>query len=132
MKTVSREPWRGGQICGHQIAYGMPWSIFCGEFKKLGSPLCHEHDRDLREEYGGQLPKFAPGNATGLELRQVGNGWSAFNGWDYLAGHYTREEAEYRFGFTLLWEPMDTPNAPHGEVPVRPSPEEVAAFAAQS
>jgi hypothetical protein len=133
VKTLPREPWRGGQICGWQTAYGMPWSTFCGEFKKLGSPLCDEHDRDMREDNYGALPKFAPGNALGLELRKVGDGWSAFNGWDYVAGHYaTREEAEYRFGFALLWEPMDTPNDPHGETPNRPSLEELAAFEAQS
>lgn len=66
MRTLPREPWRGGQICGYQIAYGLPWSVFCGEFKKLGSPLCEEHDREMREENGGVLPKFAPGNALGL------------------------------------------------------------------
>ncbi len=90
MRTLPGEPWRGGQICGWQIAYGLPWSIFCGEFKKLGSPLCEEHDRELREEHGGVLPKFAPGNALGL-------------------AEYRRETMPYMF--QLSWE-TENPDKP--------------------
>lgn len=60
MITLPREPWRGGQICGWQTAYGLPWSIFCGEFKETGSPLCEEHDYLERMDGYGSLPKFAP------------------------------------------------------------------------
>jgi hypothetical protein len=67
MKELSREPWRGSQICGYQTAYGLPWSIFCGELKKPGSPVCKQHDRELREDNYGRLPKFAEGNALGRD-----------------------------------------------------------------
>jgi len=103
MKTLSREPWRGGQICGYQIAYGLPWSIFCGEFKKQGSPACEFHDRELREENGGELPKFAPGNALGL-------------------APYRRETMPYMF--LLSWE-TDDPRRPQAA-----TPHEVAAWEA--
>ncbi len=66
MKTLPREPWRGGQICGWQIGYGLPHSIFCGELKKPGSPLCEYHDEQERLDNYGQLPKFARGNVLGL------------------------------------------------------------------
>lgn len=100
MRTLPREPWRGGQICGYQTAYGMPWSVYCGEMKKPGSPLCEEHDAEMREEYGS-LPKFAPGNALGL--------------------------AEYRRTtmpcmFQLAWEPYE------GDRPVPASEEEIKAW----
>lgn len=104
MITLPREPWRGGQICGYQTAYGLPWSIFCGELKKPGSPACDEHDRELREDNYGVLPKFAPGNALGLAA-------------------YRRETMPYMF--QLAWEPYE------GDKPVKPTPEELAAFEAQ-
>lgn len=68
MKTLRHEPWRGGQICGWQIGYGLPHSIFCGEFKKPGSVLCQYHDEQERLDNYGELPKFAPGNAPGLAV----------------------------------------------------------------
>lgn len=53
MITLPKEPWRGGQICGHQTNVG-GWSeglaAYCGEFKKLNSPACEKHDRELRED----------------------------------------------------------------------------------
>lgn len=108
MKTLPREPWRGGQICGYQTNVG-GWSegspAYCGELKKPGSPVCEEHDRELREETeDGRLPKFAPGNALGLAA-------------------YRRETMPYMF--QLAWEPCG------GDTPVAPTPEELAAFEAQ-
>lgn len=70
MKTLPREPWRGGQICGYQTKVG-GWSegpaAYCGEYKKPGSYVCDEHDRELREDNYGVLPKFAEGNALGQD-----------------------------------------------------------------
>lgn len=133
MRTLPREPWRGGQICGYQIAYGLPWSIFCGEFKKLGSPLCEEHDQEMREEHYGVLPEFAPGNAAGLSLTQSGGGWSVPRGhWvvghtlGWMAASPDKNELERRYGFTLSWEPYD------GDVPVPATEEEVKAWKASS
>lgn len=103
MKTLSREPWRGGQICGYQSAYGLPWSVFCGEFKKLGSPLCGVHDKQMREEHDGRLPRFAPGNALGLAA-------------------YRRTTMPYMF--QLAWEAEDP------DAPVPATPEEIAAWEA--
>ena len=57
------EPWRGGQICGYQIAYGLPWSEFCPERKADGLYFCEKHDRWVREEDG--IVHIAPGNAMG-------------------------------------------------------------------
>lgn len=104
MKTLPREPWRGSQICGYQTAYGLPWSVFCGEFKKPGSPLCEEHDKDMREEHGGQLPRFDPGNALGL---------AAFH----------RETMPHMF--RLSWEPHE------GDRPVPATEDEIRAWEAQ-
>lgn len=104
MITLHREPWRGGQICGYQTAYGLPWSNFCGEYKKPGSPVCERHDKELREDNYGVLPKFADGNALGLTA-------------------YRRETMPYMF--QLAWEPYE------GDTPVKPAPEELAAYEAQ-
>lgn len=87
MKTLPREPWRGSQICGWQTNIG-GWSegsaAYCGEFKRLGSPVCDVHDKELREDNHGVLPKFAKGNALGLAA-------------------YRRETMPYMF--QLAWEP---------------------------
>lgn len=108
MKTLPREPWRGGQICGHQTNVG-GWSegsaAYCGEFKKINSPVCDAHDWELREDNGGVLPKFASGNALGLAA-------------------YRRETMPYMF--QLAWEPDK------GRKPVKPTAEELAEFEAQS
>lgn len=61
--TLPREPYRGGQICGYQMAYGMPWSEFCPDRKAKGLRACAMHDRELRDEYG--TVRWADGNATG-------------------------------------------------------------------
>lgn len=104
MRTLPREPWRGGQICGHQTNVG-GWSEgspeFCGEFKKPYSPVCDVHDAELREEYGGALPKFAPGNALGLAA-------------------YRRASMPYLF--QLAWEPHEDTG------PIAASEEEITAW----
>lgn len=104
MKTLPREPWRGSQICGHQTAYGLPWSVFCGEFKKFQSPLCDEHDKDLREEHGGELPPFPDNVARGLP-------------------EYRRETMPYVF--TLSWEPRE------GDRPIPAAEDEIRRWEAQ-
>lgn len=110
MRTLPREPWRGGQVCGYQTNVG-GWSEgspeFCGEFKMPYSPVCEVHDAELREEYGGTLPKFAPGNALGLAT-------------------YRRTAMPYLF--QLAWEPLGTPEDPHGETPIPATEEEVKAW----
>lgn len=126
MKTLPRKPWRGGQICGYQTAYGLPWSIFCGEFKKLGSPMCEEHDREMREDNYGVLPKLDDGNALGTEIVRYERGWCVHDvHGDRIAGVARRDTLEYMHGFTLQWEPYE------GETPIDPTPEELAAFEAQ-
>lgn len=106
MITLPREPWRGGQICGEQLEYGVVpgRSVYCGEYKKPGSPVCEEHDRELREDNYGVLPKFAPGNALGLAA-------------------YRRDTMPYMF--QLAWEPHE------GDVPIKPTAEELKAFTDQ-
>jgi hypothetical protein len=129
MRTLPREPWRGGQICGWQTNVG-GWSegaaAYCGEFKKLGSLLCEAHDRLERMDGYGSLPKFAPGKALGLELTFCSTSWVVRDAYGELvrAASTQRELADW-FGFTLRWEPYE------GPVPVIPTAEELAAFQAQ-
>ncbi|MFH8483020.1 hypothetical protein [Streptomyces sp. NPDC018055] len=61
--VFTREPWRGGQYCGHQTAYGMPGSEFCADRKAPGLPMCQQHHDETAEEYGAV--RMAPGNALG-------------------------------------------------------------------
>lgn len=123
MKTLPREPWRGGQICGWQIGYGLPWSIFCGELKEFGSPWCTEHDAEERFDNYGVLPKVAEGNALGVELhireksfRLRQNGVESNWPIDML------ELSRRTFGFTLSWEPYE------GDTPIPATEEEIAAW----
>jgi hypothetical protein len=62
-KTIREEPDPGGQICGYQSAYGMPWSEYCGERKARGKYFCNEHHQTVLEEDG--RIRMAPGNAIG-------------------------------------------------------------------
>jgi hypothetical protein len=62
-KTQRTDPDPGGQTCGYQIAYGMPWSEYCAERKAHGKYFCTEHDRIVLEEDGVVL--LPPGNAKG-------------------------------------------------------------------
>jgi hypothetical protein len=127
MKTLPKEPWRGSQICGWRIAYGLPWSIYCGEFKKLGSPLCEVHDKKMREENGGTLPRFAPGNAVGLRLTSCSQAWLVRDQYDDLvAGSTDLRGLQKTYGFTLSWENEDP------DKPQPATPEEIAAWEAQS
>lgn len=105
MKTLPREPWRGSQICGHQTAYGLPWSIFCGEFKKFQSPLCEEHDKEMREERGGTLPRIPKSVALGLHA-------------------YRQETMPYMF--ELSWEPHE------GDRPIPATDDEIRAWKEQT
>lgn len=128
MITLPREPWHGGQICGEQLEYGVVpgRSVYCGEFKKLGSPACEEHDRELREDNYGVLPEFAEGNALGVEIVRYERGWCVHDVYGALiAGADHRDTLEYMHGFTLSWEPYE------GDTPVEPTPEELAAYTAQ-
>lgn len=107
MKTLPREPWRGSQICGYQLSH-TTWtsrSSYCGEFKKTGSPVCDVHDEEMREENGGTLPRFAPGNALGLAAYRI---------------------IAMPFMFQLAWEPHE------GGTPVPATAEEIRAWEAQS
>lgn len=126
MRTLPREPYRGGQICGYQTNVG-GWSEgeseYCGEFKKPGSPLCEEHDKEMREEHGGVLPRFAPGNAPGLALRMSQWGWSVYDDRDELvASADKRIDLVKAYGFELKWEPYE------GTAPIDATPEEIAAW----
>ncbi|MEV7814237.1 hypothetical protein AB0P05_26455 [Streptomyces flaveolus] len=77
-KTLPREPWRGSQICGHQIAYGMPWSEFCPKRKAPGEVECAEHAEDARMQYG--TVRIAPGNATGDPSAPLALLWEPYDG----------------------------------------------------
>lgn len=77
-KTLPREPWRGSMICGEQIAYGMPYSRFCGERKAEGLPLCGEHWDELIDS--GESTRFAPGVAVGAPQWRVRLLWEPMEG----------------------------------------------------
>lgn len=124
-KTLSREPWRGGQICGYQTEYGVVpgREVFCGEFKAPGRYFCQEHHNWVLEEYGSL--RMSPGNAKGLELKKTVYRWSVLDGYgDLCSSADDRADLEEFYGFTLKWEPYD------GDEPVEPTPEEIAAFTA--
>lgn len=119
MKTLPREPWRGGQICGYQIAYGLPRSIFCGELKVLGRYFCQEHHDWVILD--GPI-RMARGNAQGLRLRASRWGWSVTDRWGQLcASADNRAQLEETYGFTLLWEGED-------DRPATPTDDELHAF----
>lgn len=127
LKTLCREPWRGGQICGHQLSE-TTWTsraLYCGEFKKLGSPLCDEHDREMRADGIEPTMEFAEGNGCGLRIAFCSTSWIARNVHDELvAAEKTRFALEERLGFTLSWETGDP------DTPEPATPEEVAAWEA--
>lgn len=52
MQTIRTDPAPQGQICGYQIAHGMPWNEYCAEKKARGKYFCAEHDRIVLAEDG--------------------------------------------------------------------------------
>lgn len=126
MKTLPREPWRGGQICGYQSEYGVipGRSVFCGEYKGLGLYFCPEHDQWVREECG--QVRIAPGNAIGLEIvpSDVTAGYYIARDKDgqTRAGARSRTDLARMLGFDLQWEPHQ------GIHPIDPTDEELRAF----
>ncbi|QDN54279.1 hypothetical protein [Streptomyces sp. S1D4-20] len=98
---LAREPWRGGQRCGLQTAYGTPRAEFCGRPKALGLRLCQQHHDDL----GAEIRFWAPGNAEGLALVHTIHGWSVYDRHgDLRASSDDRVVLERTYGFTLAWE----------------------------
>ncbi|PPS89589.1 hypothetical protein [Streptomyces sp. MH60] len=97
---LSREPWRGGQVCGHQTQYGMGAysERYCGKRKAPGLVECREHYDDTLSNYGPRALRqaIASGVAVGDPSAPV----------------------------VLLWEPYE------GDVPEEPTEEERAAYAA--
>ena len=124
MKTLTREPWRGGQICGYQTAYGVVpgRTVQCGEYKAPGLYFCREHHDWLLLD--GPI-RMAEGNARGLSLVQDGERWVVLSGSGmFRAASPDRTFLETVYGFTLSWETED---------PDKPEPateEEVAAWLA--
>lgn len=93
MRTLPREPWRGSQICGWQIAYG-GWGsspmAFCGERKADGYYLCQEHQGQLEES--GEFLEFDANVALGMAWRAPRLLWEPLEGdvpeepsWDEMA-----------------------------------------------
>ncbi|MGW1436788.1 hypothetical protein ACWD7M_16255 [Streptomyces griseus] len=121
LPTLTREPWRGGQYCGHQTAYGMPGATYCAERKAPGKVECAAHVEETGMAYG--VIKSAPGNAVGLILTNSSMGrWSVRTAEGELcASADDRAELERTYGFTLLWE------GETGE-PVEPTEKERAAY----
>ncbi|MBD0743566.1 hypothetical protein BG418_18505 [Streptomyces sp. CBMA152] len=59
MMTQRTNPDPGSQICGYQIAYGMPWSEYCAERKAKDKYFCADHDQIVLEEDGEVRPHGA-------------------------------------------------------------------------
>lgn len=80
MRTLPREPWRGSQICGHQVEY-TTWTTraaYCGERKADGIPYCEEHFFQVEMECGQVV--MAPGNALGAPQWAVRLLWEPWDG----------------------------------------------------
>ncbi|MFE4863213.1 hypothetical protein ACFRBW_39325, partial [Streptomyces sp. NPDC056670] len=122
LPTLTREPWRGGQVCGHQITCDRMESTYCGAFKAPGLKACQQHHDETAEEYG--TVRYAPGNADGVTIVRTMHGWGAYAAdGEHVSGHYDdRARLEYDHGFALLWED-------EGGEPVEPTEEERAALA---
>ncbi|MFJ4902942.1 hypothetical protein [Streptomyces sp. NPDC088727] len=76
--VFTREPWRGGQYCGHQTAYGMPGSEFCADRKASGLAMCQQHHDDTADESGAV--HMAPGNALGDPTAPLALLWEPMEG----------------------------------------------------
>lgn len=124
MKTLHREPWRRGQICGYQTEYGVVpgRTVQCGEFKAPGRYFCQEHHEWMFLD--GPI-HMAEGNAVGLELTQDGeDGWYVINvAGELVAGPGSRDALVFAYGFSLRWE------GAKGQ-PIAPTDEELRAFEA--
>lgn len=129
MKTLPREPWRGGQICGEQLST-TTWTSrasYCGEPKKAMDVICEEHwNRYIAED--GEMPDFAEGNAVGHFVQQsvLDGRWRVYDGDnEALMGEADTEEIARRIAgqHILQWEGDD------GK-PEAATPEEIAAWEA--
>lgn len=123
--VLTREPWRGGQICGHQTAYGLPGSKYCGDFKALGKYECQQHHDNSIAEYG-TAGRVGECNAEGLAIVRTVWGWSVISDDDLCASADDRTELERNYGFNLMWEPF------RGTAPIEATEEERDAFAEDS
>ena len=67
MKTLPREPYRGGQICGEHLQYGVVpgRSVFCGEHKSHLSYFCVVHAWELARDGDDPSVGMAEGNLLG-------------------------------------------------------------------
>jgi hypothetical protein len=77
-KTLPREPWRGSQICGHEISVGRMSSTYCGERKAPGERACMQHAEEMRAEYG--TVRYAPGNEYGYPDEPLVLLWEPYDG----------------------------------------------------
>ena len=124
MRTLPREPWRGGQICGYQSEYGVVpgRTVQCGEFKAPGLYFCRHHHKWVSLD--GPI-RMAEGNVRGLSLVQDGDRWVVLSGSGmFRAASPDRAFLEKVYGFTLEWEPYE------GDMPIPATPEEIAAWQA--
>lgn len=122
MKTLPREPWRGGQICGYQSEYGVVpgRTVHCGEFKAPGLYFCREHHEWVLLD--GPI-RMAKGNALGLSIVQDGDRWTVISGSGmFRAASHDRAFLERIYGFTLSWEPYE------GDMPIPATEEEIKAW----
>lgn len=120
-RTLPREPYRGGQICGYQEEYGVVpgRSVFCGDFKALGEYFCQHHHDWL--EADGPI-RVAPGNVLGLELTFCSNAWQVRDSdGELLSASLNLRMLKRVYGFTLQWE------GENGEL-VDATPEEITAW----
>lgn len=67
MKTLPREPYRGGQICGEQLEYGVVpgRSVFCGDHKAHLAYYCVVHAWEVIRDGEDPSLGMAEGNALG-------------------------------------------------------------------
>jgi hypothetical protein len=61
--TTRTEPDPAGQVCGDQIAYGLPWDEYCARKKAPGKYFCAKHERESHQEDGDiRIPGRARGH----------------------------------------------------------------------
>lgn len=126
MRKLFREPYRGGQICGEQLEYGvMPGRVvFCGEPKQPGEFFCPAHYEDIVQSGAYGPIRTAEGNARGLHVWRVSGVWKAYDSDMNLLGEFADAEALKQTGIGVLqWEGEDSE-------PVDATPEETAEWLA--